>query len=261
MKVKDVYAALAAVAPVKTAESFDNVGMLVGDAEQEITRAIVALDITREVAEEAVEKGANLLISHHPVFFELKKVVEQDPKGSLVRFLIKNNLSAICMHTNMDKAQGGVNDALAEAVGLKNIKILINEGPYENGTEFGLCRYGELEKEIELNDFLKIVKKGLNPNGIRYNSCGKKVKLVAVGGGSCGDFISSAVAAGCDTFLSADMKYNMFLSAPDTGMNIIDAGHFPTENVVCPKLLKIVRDVGVPAFISEKHREHVEYFL
>ena len=261
MKVKDVFNALARIAPVKTAESFDNVGLLVGDGAAEVTKAIVALDVTMEVAREAVEKGANLIVSHHPVFFDLKSVVEQDPKGALVRYLTKHDLSAICMHTNMDKARGGVNDALAAAVGIKDPKILIDGGVNEYGAEYGLCRYGELEEEMELGDFLARVKANLRPNGIRYNSCGKKVKRVAVGGGSCGDAIPYAAALGCDTFVSADLKYNMFLGAPDTGMNIIDAGHFPTENVVCPELLRIVEQAGVTAFISEKHREHVEYYL
>lgn len=261
MKVKDVFNALAAVAPVKTAESFDNVGLLIGDGEAQVTKAIVALDVTMEVAREAVEKGAQLIVSHHPAFFELKSVVEQDPKGALVRYMTKHDLSAICMHTNMDKARGGVNDALAAAVGIVESKILIDDGVNEFGVPYGLCRYGELAQEMELEDFLAVVKAGLKPNGIRYNSCGRKVRRVAVGGGSCGDAIAVAAAMGCDTFVSADLKYNMFLSAPDTGMNIIDAGHFPTENVVCPKLLEIVEKTGVSGFISEKHREHVEYYL
>jgi len=260
MTVNDILRELSAFAPVEIKEDFDNVGLLVGFGETEVTKALVALDITMEVAREAVEKGAQLIVSHHPIFFALKQVVSGEPKGRLVQYLIQNGLSAICMHTNLDKAPGGVNDMLARAVGIPDPKVLVDEGTLPGGEHYGLCRCGELPEEMELADFLRRVQEALHPNGIRFNACGKKVKKVAVGGGSCGDFIHYAVEAGCDTFVTADLKYNMFLDAPNTGMNIIDAGHFPTENTVCPKLRELLLGMGVGAVLSERHREHVEYF-
>ena len=114
--VKDIYKLLADFAPVKYKEDFDNVGLLVGDGEQNVSKVLVALDVTLEVAKEAERIGAELIVAHHPVFFSVKSVTEDDPTGRLVRYLIRANISAISMHTNLDKTNGGVNDMLAAAL-------------------------------------------------------------------------------------------------------------------------------------------------
>jgi putative NIF3 family GTP cyclohydrolase 1 type 2 len=134
------------------------------------------------------------------------------------------------MHTNLDAAQGGVNDALAEKLGLTDLEMLNEEK---------IGRIGTLKSQIPLVDFTRFVVKSLGCNGLRYVDNGKPVHRVAVGGGACSGYIAQAIANGCDTFVTSDLKYNDFLDTKE--INLVDAGHFPTENVVCPVLAEYLR--------------------
>jgi dinuclear metal center YbgI/SA1388 family protein len=261
--VGDVNKLLDEYAPVRLKEGFDNVGLLVGDEDAGVTRVLVALDITAETVKEAVSLGAQLIVSHHPVFFSLSSVTEGDCTGRLVRSMIKNGLSAICMHTNLDKVRGGVNDMLAAALGLRNIKLLINEGQDDKGRTYGLCRTCEIAEPMPVAEFIKTVSAALGCKCIRYADAGKPVKKVAVGGGSCGDYIPQVIEAGCDTFVTADLKYHMFLNAPDKNLNLIDAGHYPTENIICPQLRDVISEKfpELSVLISERHDENICYSI
>ncbi len=216
-------------APRELAMAWDNVGLLVGDPAQEVRRVLVALDITQGVAEEAVSLGAQMIVSHHPVmncaWHEVQTLRADDAQGRLLRYLVRHGLAACCMHTNLDAAAGGVNEVLAQKLGLSDLKML---------TEEKIGRIGTLKCEIPLVEFTHSVIELLRCNGLRYVDAGRPVHRVAVGGGACGCYIPQAIAAGCDTFVTSDLKYNDFLDTE--GLNLIDAGHFPTENVVCPAL-------------------------
>jgi len=144
--------------------------------------------------------------------------------------MIRNNISAICMHTNLDAAEGGVNDALAEKLGLTDLEMLNEEK---------IGRIGTLKSQLPLVEFTHFVVESLGCNGLRYVDSGKPVHRVAVGGGACSGYIAQAIAAGCDTFVTSDLKYNDFLDTKE--INLVDAGHFPTENVVCPVLADFLR--------------------
>ena len=226
--VGDVFAVLNEKAPVAGKMEFDNVGLLVGHSARPVTRILTALDITAEVIDEAANMGAELIVSHHPLFFELKTVTDSTMEGHLALSLAEKGVAAICMHTNLDAAQGGVNDALMTALGGKAEAIL------EPDTAIG--RVGELSQEVPFSEFLPFVKKRLASNGLRYHDAGKPVKRLAVCGGSGGGDIGLAAAAGCDTYVTADVKYHQFLEAKHLGLNLIDADHFCTENVVVPVL-------------------------
>ncbi len=221
-------------APKELAFEWDNVGLLVGNGAQEVKRVLVALDITQDVADEAVRLGAQLIVAHHPVmnctWHPVQTLREEDAQGKLLRTLVRENISAICMHTNLDAAEGGVNDALAEKLKLNAISML---------GEDKIGRIGTLSCELPLEDFLQDVVKSLGSRGTRYIDGGKKVKKVAVGGGACRDYIPTAIALGCDTFVTSDLKYNDFLDTQ--GLNLIDAGHFSTENVIVPKLISYLK--------------------
>ena len=181
-------------APRELAMDWDNVGLLVGDGAAEVRRVLVALDITEAVAAEAVSIGADLIVAHHPLmncaWHKVQHVTTDDAQGRIITTLLRNGISAICMHTNLDAAEGGVNDALAEKLGLNDTKAL---------TEEKIGRVGMLKCEKPLVEFIQDVIKYLGCNGLRYTDCGKPVHRVAVGGGACGDYISQAVALGCDT--------------------------------------------------------------
>lgn len=237
--VNDVFRFLDEKAPFDSQLGFDNSGFLVGRGDKRVAHILVALDITQEVVDEAIRLGADLIVSHHPVIWEApKSVTDETLLGRKLLALIQHDIAAICAHTNLDAAIDGVNDALAAALGLEGTELLKVYGHYADGTPFGIERIGTLPGEAgSLTDFAAEVKKKLGSGGVRYVDAGRPVHRVAVGGGSCSGSIRDVLAAGCDTFVTADVKYDGFLDAKALGLNLIDAGHFPTENVVCPVLI------------------------
>lgn len=260
--VKEIYTYLDQKAPFSIQSDFDNSGFLVGRGEARVSRLLVALDITEEVVDEAVEKGASLIVTHHPViFFPAKSITDCDPVGRRVLNLIEHGISAICAHTNLDKINGGVNDKLALAAGLRQVDQLDGEGMDRNGAPYGIGRIGIVEKPCALPEFAAQIKAALGANGIRYTDGGMPVFKVAVGGGACGDMLSKVAAQHCDTFVTSDIKYDVFLAAKAMGINLIDAGHFPTENVVCPVLAGWLKEgfPDVEVMRSDRHKEVSQY--
>lgn len=261
--VKDIYCFLDSKAPFHSQLGFDNSGLLVGHEDQTVTKILIALDITEEVIREAAEKGADLIVSHHPVIWEgAKSVTDTSILGRKLLLLIEKGIAAICAHTNLDAAVGGVNDCLAAKLGLVDTSLLKTYGVYEDGTSFGIEQVGTLPGEpVSLVEFASDVKNRLGSNGVRYADAGRPVHRVAIGGGSCSGSMKDVLAAGCDTFVTADVKYDGFLDAVAIGLNLIDAGHFPTENVVCPTLASWIKQEfeTVDVVISECHKEIFNY--
>ncbi len=258
-KVIDILKVLEKKAPLNLAESYDNVGFIVGRAEGEVKKILVALDITERVVREAIEKRAELIVSHHPVIFgERKRITDCDITGEIVLGLAENKIAAICMHTNLDSAKDGVNDVLAECLGIKVEGIV---EPKEDGASGG-GRYGRISEEKDLPEFLGEVCKALKTNGVKYHNASGKVRKVAVGGGSCGEYITIAKSLGCDTVVTADIKHNQFLDAAHLGINAIDAGHFATEDIICPKLRDIISESfpDVSVEIAENDTDCTEFF-
>jgi dinuclear metal center YbgI/SA1388 family protein len=261
--VKDIYEFLDGKVPFASQMSFDNAGFLVGHGEGQVKRVLVALDITEQVAQEAAQVGAQLIVSHHPVIWEgAKSVTDGTILGRKLLALVENGLAAICAHTNLDAARGGVNDALAAALGLTDTALLKTYGTYPDGTAYGIERTGSLTGGLlSLVEFAAQVKEKLGSNGVRYVDADRPVQKVAVGGGSCSSSMRDVLAAGCDTFVTADVKYDGFLDAKAMGLNLIDAGHYPTENVVCPVLASWLRE-GFPEveiLLSQCHKEVFSY--
>lgn len=250
--LRDVERAIFALAPKELAAEWDNVGLLVGRPDREVTKIMVALDVTGQVAEEAVGLGANLIVSHHPLmncaWRPVQTIRDDDPQGRLLLRLIESGVGAICMHTNLDAAEGGVNDALAARLGLENTKVL------EGGD--GILRAGDVE-EISCGSLAALVKEKLGAGCVRFPDTGRPVRRVAVGGGACGGYFRTAARAGCDALVTADVKYDQFLDAKALGLCLMDAGHFPTENVVCPVLEDWLRErfPVIEVLRSAAHRE------
>ena len=262
--VIDIFHYLDSVAPFATQMDFDNAGFLVGRGDRQVRRLLVSLDITLEVAEEAVEQGAELIVSHHPViFYPAKSVTDADPTGRTLLALIEGGVAAICAHTNLDASVEGVNDELARRLGLTGLDVLEPSGTDAQGRPIGIGRVGTLTagEATGLVNFAARVKEALGANGVRYVDAGKPVRRVAVGGGACGDMVNLAYAQGCDTFVTSDVKYNQFLDARDLGVNLIDAGHYPTENVVCPVLVQKLRETfpEVEVLMTARHKEVFSY--
>ncbi|MCI9309882.1 MAG: Nif3-like dinuclear metal center hexameric protein [Lawsonibacter sp.] len=258
-KVINVCQCIDAFAPFETQWDFDNSGFQVGRRDQEVTKILVSLDITREVVEEAAQLGAQLIVAHHPIIFHpVKSVIDRTPTGEILLALIENKIAAICAHTNLDAARGGVNDCLAKALELTEIGQLCQAGVDAQGRPYGIGRVGTVHRPgLSAREYAAFVKERLNAANVRFVGGGKPVQRVAVGGGACGSMLEDVVAQGCDTFVTADLKYNQFLDAKALGLNLLDAGHFPTENVVCGPMVRWLSEAfpKVEVRLSEVHRE------
>ena len=223
--VADILKFVETVAPPYMKEDWDNVGLNCGHMDRPVTKILVALDPFPHVCREAKEIGADLLVTHHALIWKPGFITDANAQGRNTLFLIENGIAHINAHTNLVQAPGGVNDVLAAKLGLENVEIV---NP-QNG--IGLMRCGDVAAQT-LENFLATVKEQLDCDGLRYVDGGKPVRKVAVGGGSCAGGMWEVLAAGCDTFVTADIKYNQFWDAQDLGINLIDAGHFHTENPV-----------------------------
>ena len=261
--VADVLNYIETLAPPYMKEDWDNVGLLCGRREQEVRKVLVALDPFRNVVEEAIAAGADLIVTHHPLIFgdSLSAVTGDDETGRCILALAAHRISAINAHTNLDLAPGGVNDVLAETLGLENIRVMTPEGTDAEGRPYGLLRAGTV-KQQPLDAFLEHVKTSLGCPGLRYVDGGRPVHQVAVGGGACGGGIAEACEAGCDTFVTSDIKYNGFWDAKFLGMNLIDAGHFYTENPVITVLAEKIsaQFPEIQVKISETHHDCMKFY-
>ena len=260
--VSDILNYVETLAPRSMKMDWDNVGLLCGSASTPVSKILVALDPFEGVVNEAAEMGAELIVTHHPLIFRpLPNVTDRTSIGRAIMSLCRHGISAINAHTNLDCAPGGVNDVLAQALGLADINVIEPKGLDSEGREWGLLRCGEVPEQ-NLTQFLKFAKTTLHCDGMRYVDGGKPVRKVAVGGGSCADGMLAALDAGCDTFVTADIKYNQFWDAHDLGLNLIDAGHFHTENpVVAVLAVKIAAQFPeIEVKISETHWDCVKYY-
>ncbi len=254
MKTRDdIYRYLCELAPPELQMDFDNAGFLVGRRAAPVTRVLLSLDITDEVIDEAAEKGCELIVSHHPlIFHKLRSVTDGEPDARVLHILEKG-IGAICMHTNLDIAAGGVNDVLLALLGASC------EGSLDAD---GCGRVGVLPEPLSMQAFLLRVKERLHARGLRYYDAGKPVRRIAVMGGAGGDSLRDAYLKGCDAYVTADLKYHQFQEAALYGLNLIDADHFYTENPVIP----VLRDKLSARFpelsfsVSERHTAIVRFF-
>ncbi len=252
--VGDILTCLETFAPKALKMDWDNVGLNCGSLHTPVTKILVALDPFTHVCREAADFGAELLVTHHPLIFQpLHSVTDETTIGKSLQTLIQSGISHICLHTNLDCAPGGVNDVLAATLGLENIVTMEKTG--------NLIRRGDVPQQ-ELTQFLQTVKERLGCEGLRYVDGGKPVHHVAVGGGSCADALADVLAAGCDTFVTADIKYNPFWDAKELGLNLIDAGHFHTENPVVAVLAKKIAEAfpEITVKISETHGDCMKFY-
>lgn len=227
MLVKELLAAVDALAPFALTMDFDNTGLLVGDGDAQVSGVVLALDCTEEVIAKAKEVGANLIISHHPVIFNGMKRVCAD---SVVYQLIRNDMHVISAHTNLDIAQGGVNDCLCKALGLEDVS-----GLTATDEEHYLGRVGSLSTAISAETLAQRVKSALNTT-VRYTDSGKNIAKVAVCGGAGDSELESAIACGADALITGEVKHHLFIEAAHRGLTLMEAGHHHTEAVVLQPL-------------------------
>lgn len=223
--VDDIYQELNSIAPFDSAEEWDNVGLLVGDKTAQVKRCIIALDLTEEVFAEAKLNNVQLIVTHHPVIFDSFKQVNA---GNRVYKLIKEDMHVISVHTNLDKAQDGINDVLAEKLSLSSVRSVYSLGD--------IGRIGNLYSTMWPDAFAEKVKEALECESLRYVSGGKPISKVGIIGGSGGNYLDAMIQVGVDAFVTADVKYAVMLQASEAGITLVDAGHYETENVICQNL-------------------------
>lgn len=259
--VADILQFVETLAPRSMKMDWDNVGLNVGHRDKEVKKILVALDPFAHVCQEAKDFGADLLVTHHVLIFRPGFVTDATAQGRNTLFLIENGIAHINAHTNLDLAPGGVNDCLAAALGLENPEVINPMGIDEKGRPWGLLRSGDVPEQT-LEQFLGHVKESLSCPGLRFVDAGKGVRKVAVGGGSCCDEMQEAVDTGCDTLVTGDAKYNDFWDAFDLGLNLIDAGHFYTENPVTAYLAAQIAAAfpEITVKISETHHDCMKFY-
>ena len=248
------------IAPQRLAEDWDNVGLLAGSMAREVRRVMLCLDVTPEVVEEAVEKKAELIVSHHPVIFKgIRRILEDEPRGRLLGRLLKHGICVYSAHTNLDVAEGGVNDVLAMRLGLKSIINFKDYGlPDKTGYQHGLGKVGCLEEKLQLADFAKKVKSALEVEYVRViGNMAESVQKVAVFCGSFDDDLESLRRHGADVLVTGDVKYHTAVDALQMGKCVIDAGHFNSEK---PVLLVLAEQLskrfdGLEVFCSRLEKD------
>ena len=235
MQISKIIDALENWAPLAWQEPYDNAGLIVGTPDQVCTGVICSLDCTEAVVEEAIAKGCNLIVSHHPIVFKgVKQFNSNDYVSRVLVKAIQNNIALYAIHTNLDSLLEGVNKTLADKLHLENRRILSPKPGFkdQNGGEIGSGLIAELPLETDEAEFLKWIKEKLNVTVIKHTSFTKKpLKTIALCGGSGSFLIADAKAQKADCFITSDLKYHDFFEA-DGQLLLVDIGHFESEQGV-----------------------------
>jgi dinuclear metal center YbgI/SA1388 family protein len=264
VKIKQVLSALEQFAPLPLQESWDNAGLQVGLTEAEVSGALLCLDVNEQVIDEAIRKGCNLVVSHHPLLFRgLKQIGDSHYVQRCVIKAIKNDIVVVSMHTNMDNAKMGVNWKIAEKMGLEDVRFLspLTSNPSPLMVEAGSGVIGILPEAMAADDFILMVKKQF---GVECAMCNellrKPIRKVAICGGA-GDFLlDDAVAQGADAFITGEMHYHVFFDY-EQKIQICVIGHYQSEQYTS----EIFRDIiqkecqGVRTEIAETNTNPILY--
>ena len=231
MKLSKIITFLEEKFPTSLAEDWDNVGLLVGSRDSKMRGVLLSLDLTDSVIDKAIEVGANLIITHHPIIFApLKKINSDTLVGRKIIRLIESGISVYSMHTNLDSGKSGLNDFLGENIlGLRNGKIL---DPMEsNGREYGIGRIYKIEEEVSIEDLSILLKEKLNLKSISIVRAKEErgIKKIALVSGAGASYWRKAKKLGAQVLITGDVKYHEAVDAKEENFNLIDIGHFESE--------------------------------
>ena len=252
MKIKEVLSALERFAPLPLQESWDNAGLQVGLTETEVSGALLCLDVNERIVDEAIAKGCNLIVSHHPLLFRgLKTISDLTDVQRTVRKALKSDICVVSMHTNMDNAKGGVNFRIAQKLGLQNVAFFAPKSV--DGIEAGSGVIGELPESQAADDFVLMVKKAF---GVECAMCNellrRPIQKVAICGGA-GDFLlDDALKAGADAFITGEMHYHQYFGY-EQQIQICVIGHYQSEQFTAEVFEEIIQKEcsGVKTCIAE----------
>ena len=230
IKVSDVYSYLERLCPKSLSYDFDNSGIQIVNGDDEVSKILVCLDVTSLVIDNAIKTGANLIISHHPLIFSpVKSLDNSKPYDSKIFKLIKNDISHIALHTNLDVLKGGLNDYVSDILGIKNKKVIEDVCEDDNKIH-GLGRIGEFDKSYLFEDIIGMISDALGINALRFiGDTKKEIKTVALCTGSGASLISNVIDLKADLYITGDIKYHDALNALENDLCVIDAGHYETE--------------------------------
>jgi dinuclear metal center YbgI/SA1388 family protein len=223
----------------KLIEHWDNTGFQIGDEDKVIKRLLVALDLDNDVYEYAIEEKFDMIITHHPLIFKpISSVTTSRVKEKLIYNLIRSGIVVFNAHTNLDQAEGGVNDELARLLELNNCIPLMVNGVKGFQPEYGFGKVGDIE-EIHLDNYLDFIKEKLDTDYLTvYGEWDRLVKRVAICGGSGAEFIKNAYEENACIYITGDIKYHDAQLGHELKLTIIDAGHYHTEKVILPVIKK-----------------------
>lgn len=223
--------------PVETAEIWDNCGFQIDCGNEEIDRVLVSLEVTRKVIEEAKEVEADMILTHHPLFFsEIKKVEQTDVVGSYVIDLIRSGISVYSCHTNFDRLAGGNNDYVGQLLELTDIR------PFDRDN--GFCRKGETAFDVTFMEMIHRAAEAFNIEERYFRWVGDLTKTVETVGwctGAGSEFLKDAADEGCDLFITGDLKYHEAQLAKEMGLCVLDAGHYGSEKIFAENMAVMLR--------------------
>ena len=243
MTVKKLYDKMTERIPENLREEWDNDGIMCSsDFSREVNNVLIALDVTEEIVDYAIGRNFDLIISHHPLVFRpINRVTEENHISRKIIKLISNNVSVFSFHTRADKVEGGVNDILSSMLGL------VDAIPFGEG---GIGRIGTLNEESELSVFADLIKLQLGADSVKIANAYTPVKRVAVVGGDGKDLVADAIKAGADTFVSGRISYNIMEEASERAINLVEAGHYFTEQPVTEFFSSLVASIDGNAYIE-----------
>ena len=260
LTVGDVVAFLQEFAPVELAESWDNVGLIVGDDARSAARVLTCLTLTEDVAAEAVSSGVGLVVSHHPLLFKaVKRITTETSEGRTLLALLKAGIAVYSPHTSFDSAREGINHLLTVKLGLSRIQPL---RPAEDESELGGGRIGWLPAQITLAEFLVLVQDTLDVRSISYvGDPETKVQRVAVACGSAAEFLADAERHEADVLLTGEARFHACLEARTRGIPMVLAGHYATERPGVEALAAIIarQFPGLAASASTVERDPLNW--
>ncbi|MBR3904926.1 MAG: Nif3-like dinuclear metal center hexameric protein [Clostridia bacterium] len=247
LTVNDILVKLQEIAPFENAEPYDNVGLIIGHGNNPVTKVLVALDATEEVVDEAIEMNAELIITHHPLFFHARKnLVEDDPEARIVCKMIRNHLNLISAHTNLDKSEFSGSMACARLLGLQNIR------------QEGLLFVGELAENKTAELLFDEIKEKIDENARAFGNMEKNILTVAVCGGAYDEGWTQAKALGAHAYLTGEVRHHNAIAAVMEDMVMFDAGHFGTEVTLIPALVcylqKWLNDVEYNVIVNSSNK-------
>ena len=260
MKIREVVDALERFAPLPLQESFDNAGLQVGLTEAEVSGALLCLDVTEAVVDEAVALGCNLIVSHHPLIFHaLKHVTYENDVQRAVAKALKNDVTVVSMHTNMDNAAGGVNFKIAEKMGLEGCRFFAQKAVC--GIDCGSGVIGELPEQVAADDFIIMLKRTFDVECVQCNQLLRRpIKTVAVCGGAGSFLLGDSIAEGADAFVTGEMHYHEYFGH-EQDIQIAVIGHYQSEQFTNEIFKEIIEREckGVKAYLTKTNTNPIIY--